>query len=127
MTTLSEYKAMMEGATDAPWKLSEVMGHVTVRDANNETVVGFSTYGGDCRYLKNARVMTASRNIAPELIRVIELAEIALAWYIENDETNEGDNTEIGGKNWDEENAFWIEGKRKAENALSEIRKLKGE
>ena len=108
MTTIKEYKEMMEGATDGPWKLSEVMGHVMVRDANNETVVGFSTYGGDCRYLKNARLMTASRNIAPELIRVIELAEEALCARVDPEYS------------FDEDMLL-------ARKALSEIRKLKGE
>jgi hypothetical protein len=41
----------------------------------------------------------------------IEALETALRWYVVNDETNEGGH-------WDEENAFWIEGKRNAEKLL---------
>ncbi len=36
----------------------------------------------------------------------------ALAWYVKNDETNEGGH-------WEDDNAFWLEGKRRAEALLS--------
>ncbi len=35
----------------------------------------------------------------------------ALAWYVENDETYEGGH-------WEDANAFWLEGKRRAEALL---------
>jgi hypothetical protein len=45
----------------------------------------------------------------------------ALLWFIENDETNEGDTPlpEHGGKTWNEINAYWIDGLRKAKAALA--------
>lgn len=42
--------------------------------------------------------------------RIAELTE-CLRWYVENDDTNEG------GK-WNESNAHWIAGKRRAQRAL---------
>ena len=53
MTTLSEYKAMMEGATD---------------DSVEQSYTFFHT-------IKEWEALKASREIAPSLIRVIELAE----------------------------------------------------
>lgn len=38
-----------------------------------------------------------------------------LQWYVETDETYEGGR-------WEEENAFWLEGKRKAEALLERIK-----
>lgn len=92
MTTLKEYKAMMEGATPAPWSIDPrhisaceliergvdpfilaaqwpkeewLQWELNGPDAN----VGRGDYiGADCAFI------AASRNIAPELIRVIELA-----------------------------------------------------
>jgi len=37
-----------------------------------------------------------------------------LEWYVREDDTYEGDNTENGGINWDEENAYWINGRDEA-------------
>ena len=102
---IKELKELDAKATSAPWSCSEVMGHVHVKDASQETVVGFSTYGGNCKYLHNARMMTASRNALPELIRVIELAEEAL-------------------KQVNEKSHFVP---AIVQEAISEIRKLKGE
>ncbi len=80
MTTLSEYKAMMEGATDAPWVVERPTGNTTHIKRGGINI---------CRVRKplhcweemenNADFIAASRNIAPELIRVIELADIALS------------------------------------------------
>ena len=39
-----------------------------------------------------------------------------LQWYVENDDTYEG------GK-WEEDNAFWLRGKRRAEALLERIRR----
>jgi hypothetical protein len=55
-----------------------------------------------------AEKVVAERDIALE--KVAELTE-CLRWYVENDDTNEG------GK-WEESNASWLEGKRRAMRAL---------
>jgi hypothetical protein len=45
---------------------------------------------------------------------------VALTWFVENDETNEGDTPmpEHGGRSWNEINAYWIEGLNTARAAL---------
>lgn len=102
MTTLKEYKAMMEGATDAPWiqyaNGNQVYGGVS------ETLISYA-YGLGGLSSKNSAFIAASRNIAPDLIRVIELAEEALLEIEHSDECAQ----------------------IVATRALSEIRKLKGE
>ena len=55
-----------------------------------------------------AEKVVAERDAALE--KVAELTE-CLRWYVENDDTNEG------GK-WEESNAGWLEGKRRAMRAL---------
>jgi len=44
----------------------------------------------------------------------------ALTWFVENDDTNEGDTPmpEHGGRSWNEINAYWIEGLNAARAAL---------
>jgi hypothetical protein len=44
----------------------------------------------------------------------------ALQWFVDNDETNEGDTPmpEHGGRTWNEINAYWIEGLNAARAAL---------
>jgi hypothetical protein len=44
----------------------------------------------------------------------------ALTWFVENDDTNEGDipMPEHGGRSWNEINAYWIEGLNTARAAL---------
>lgn len=117
MTTLSEYKAMMEGATDAPWKVLEVQGQefISAKPYEGHPYFGCSStievMSEDDYPTKSADVhfLSASRNIAPELIRVIELAEEALivGLKIRNDV---------------HPNDYSI-----LEKAISEIRKLRGE
>ncbi len=46
-----------------------------------------------------------------------------LQWYIDEDETNRGDNSENGGTNWDEENAYWIEGQDRAIQSVEQARR----
>lgn len=89
MTTLKEYKAIMDGATDAPWR---VYDKVCYTDNTRLLGVGIKLGSDICEVhaedvvstrkaeecLSNAQFIAASRNIAPELIRVIELAEEAL-------------------------------------------------
>lgn len=105
--TLSEYKAMMEGATDANWSYEpqEFMPERVWKGTKQVChVIGDS---GETQ--SNADFIAASRNIAPELIRVIELAEEALETCGVNRHGQEY-------HDWD-----------KIKQALSEIRKLRGE
>jgi hypothetical protein len=46
----------------------------------------------------------------------------ALRWFIDNDETNQGDEPmpEFGGQSWNEINAYWIDGLNRARAALRE-------
>jgi len=109
MITLKEYKAMMEGATDAPWVAIYCGQSIYHKNARNKKICGMPSKDGntfeDRTNLKNAKFIVASRNIAPELIRVIELAEEALLEIEHSDECAQ----------------------IVATRALSEIRKLKGE
>lgn len=43
-----------------------------------------------------------------------------LKWFVDNDETNEGDTPlpEYGGKTWNEINAYWIDGLKRARALL---------
>jgi len=113
MTTLKEYKAMMEGATDAPWVAIYCGQSIYHKNARNKKICGMPSKEGntfeDRTNLKNAKFIVASRNIAPELIRVIELAEDALV------------NAQATLRHY---RLYDLE---KVEKALSEIRKLKGE
>ena len=100
MTTLKEYKAIMEGAMDAlnavlcaPDGKCCISGSDGDRKAVDEALEKLSIAGG---------------NLAPELIRVIELAEDAFETCGVNRHGQEY-------HDWD-----------KIKNALSEIRKLKG-
>ena len=45
----------------------------------------------------------------------------SLEWFLDNDETNEGDEPmpEYGGKTWDEINEYWIDGLNRARAALA--------
>lgn len=56
--------------------------------------------------------------------KLIEELVEALQWYIDNDETNEGDTSiaDLGGYSWNEINAFWIEGKRRAEALIEKVK-----
>jgi len=116
MTTIKEYEAMMEGTTDAPWSISHRAD--TAVSANNGR--GICSTGGyadntkdpDVLYKENksnADFIAASRNIAPELIRVIELAEDGLM------------NAQATLRH------HGLYDLDKVERALSEIRKLRGE
>lgn len=99
--TIKEYKATMEGATDA---LNAVLC-----DPDGKCCISCSD--GDRKAVDDAleKLSIAGGNIAPELIRVIELAEEALETCGVNRHGQEY-------HDWD-----------KIKQALSEIRKLKGE
>lgn len=109
MTTLKEYKAMMEGATDAPWEATsyEIYGAAKYDAEGVWPYLGELNGQGKTENKSNADFIAASRNIAPSLIRVIELAEYALDRALQF-KTSEG-----------QENIV--------QQALSEIRNLKGE
>ena len=121
MTTLKEYKAMMEGATDAPWFISHNRyseNNSFVICANDDNYHSISEvrngaddeeYGGIDKERNNAQFIVESRNIAPELIRVIELAEEALksCYFRDHDEMDYDVDL--------------------VDSTLSKIRKLKGE
>lgn len=119
MTTLKEYKAMMEGATDAPWSYNDGSGSEDYVYCNDEVGSAVACVAGKHFNLslilkeedrkKNGYFIAASRNIAPEIIRVIELAESALETCGVNRHGQEY-------HDWD-----------KIKQALYEIRKLKGE
>lgn len=103
MTTIKEYKAMIEGATDGPWYGFDA-------SFSREKMVAFSVISNDESGANKAtradyEFVMASRNIAPELIRVIELAEEA--FLAVNDKS------------------YFVPAV--VQKALSEIRKLKGE
>ena len=57
---------------------------------------------------------------SPDVAALVE----ALEWYISEDDTNEGDDPmpDHGNRSWDEINAYWIEGKRKAIAALARVK-----
>ncbi len=104
MTTLKEYKAMMEGATEGPWVIGEFQDTEMLNQISIKPSIGVA-YGNKKTAETNAKFIAASRNIAPELIRVIELAEEAIFQLL---------------KEHDNQSEQW------ASEALSEIRKLKG-
>lgn len=116
MTTLKEYKAMMDGVTPAPWGVhkqnqkSYVGNNLIIIPEHINMVVCtiWASHDGD-ETSSNGKFIAASRNIAPDLIRVIELAEDALV------------NAQATLRHY---RLYDLE---KVEKALSEIRKLKGE
>lgn len=113
MTTIKEYKAMIEGATDAGavgglllHRIEKMLSHSPNENGwfKNLSDVELRISRDEAKYIQDSE---ASRNISDGLIRVIELAESELMAI----------HLQYG----DEENAY------QHSNALSEIRKLKGE
>ncbi len=104
MTTLSEYKTMMEGATDA---LKAVKS--TIADyGDDDPERSLDTEWGNVDVkVKHLEPIKATLELTPELIRVIELAEEKFEYILNNSYSA----LAIG----------------QAMEALSEIRKLKGE
>lgn len=120
MTTIKEYKALMEGTTDGPWGVTNhpnqkaYGGNLIVTPRDTDMVVcTVWTCDEDDETASNGKFIAASRNIAPELIRVIELAEVAL-----NKAHNALDHADV---------PFHPSAIIATREALSEIRKLKGE
>lgn len=96
--------------TPGPWSIDRGTGHeqlIMAEDLHIATIhrplEGYWTR-------ENARLIAA----APEMLE-------ALKWFVENDDTNEGDDPlpERGGLSWDQINAYYLEGKRKAIAALA--------
>lgn len=63
-----------------------------------------------------ARLFRAENTIKEQEIFIIQLSN-ALQWYVDNDDVYEG------GK-WEEENAYWIGGKRTALEILTEVQQF---
>jgi hypothetical protein len=59
--------------------------------------------------------------VADHAADVIEALYGCLQWFIENDETNEGDEPQdhLSGRSWNEVNAYFIEGLNKGRAALA--------
>jgi hypothetical protein len=57
-----------------------------------------------------------------EAADAIERLQAAVQWFIDNDETNQGDEPmpEFGGQSWNEINAYWVDGLNRARAALKE-------
>ena len=104
MTTLKELKELDAKATSAPWSyIDEWSGIYDAPDIRGAQV-RIAEIVRTPDYKANADIITATRNALSNLIRVIELAEDALLYtdaFIPND--------------------------KRIKQALSEIRKLKGE
>lgn len=111
MTTLKEYKAMMEGATDAPWRIniekdpSDGRYCHQIVGLDNSIITDDRNYYPSAPHIVDAGLIVKSVNIAPDLIRVIELAEEALLSV--------------------NERSLYVPAI--VDKTLSEIRKLKGE
>ena len=106
MTTLKEYKAMMEGATDALKVVKSTIADYGDDDPERSLDTEWGNVDVKVKHLDPIR---ATLELTPELIRVIELAEEALksCYFRDHDEMDYDVNL--------------------VDNALSEIRKLKGE
>jgi hypothetical protein len=67
--------------------------------------------------------------VAQHAADVIEKMHEALEWFIENDDTNEGDDPvpHLGGRTWNDVNAYWIDGLNKSRAALAFAESRDGE
>ena len=105
MTTIKEYKAMIKGTTEGPWTYEPQ--EFTPECVWKGTKKICHVIGDSGETESNAQFIAASRNIAPELIRVIELAEEALNYALSQMQP--------------------FCSNAKVTDALSEIKKLKGD
>lgn len=107
--TIKELKELEAKATSAPWKVrrNQSTNKPACQITTTEKIEIVTMCRGDMG-LDDAKLITATRNALPELIRVIELAESALV-------TCGGDGVYMSYKG------------DLVEQALSEIRKMKGE
>lgn len=69
-----------------------------------------------------ADTLAKARSV-PELELRIAALKTVLEWFLENDDTNEGDvpMPEHGGRTWNELNAFWIDGLVRAREAIAAL------
>lgn len=142
-TSTEAVERLLDGVTPGPWELR----HNMAKDENGEYAEGVSVVANgrfyvhehdlgfnddvDARIEAAARFIAAARDLVPALLaerddlraKVSALAE-SLEWYISEDYTNTGDEPmpDRGNRTWNEINAYWIEGKRKAETILAEIK-----
>lgn len=65
-----DLKALRElcDAAGDEWKLTEVMGHSHIRDAEGKTVIGYSTKGPNCIWSRRARFIAATD---PQTVRAL--------------------------------------------------------
>lgn len=125
--TLKELKELDAKATKKPWMVLSIHGDefVSAIPYKDHPYFGCTTtieVMSDEEYptkSADAKLIAASRNALPELIRVIELAEGALKPL--HDEINKDCST------WEEVAITAAAHIREIEQALSEIKKLKGE
>lgn len=56
----------------------------------------------------------------------IQEAREIIQWFIDNDETNEGDEPmpQYGGESWNDINKFWIEGLNRARKFMEETKEF---
>lgn len=80
MTTIKEYKAMIDGATEGPWCVP--LYNEIISEKDNKRVAICSGVRADYIIRNNAQFIAASRNIAPELIRVMELMGESIEYSI---------------------------------------------
>ena len=64
--------------------------------------------------------MTNWKQLCQEMLTFLE-------WYIEEDDTIEGDTTSDGGTDWNTQNAYWIEGRNRAIQFVEYIKPLLAE
>ena len=129
MATIKELKELDAKATSAPWfisddRYSENNSRVICANGNNYHSIAEvrngaddDEYGGKEREQFNAQLIATTRNVLPDLIRVIELAEEAFQ-NISNQQIS---------ANWQDNIAVLNHARIMADKALTEIRKLKGE
>jgi hypothetical protein len=118
-----ELRQLALAATPGPWENSYVDQHrVQCRGAGDEIVdTRYASEKPPAERKANALFIAAANPTAvlallDENVRLRE----ALTWFVENDDTNEGDTPmpEHGGRSWNEINAYWIEGLNTARAAL---------
>ena len=122
MTTIKELKELDAKATSAPWEVLSIHGDefVSAIPYKDHPYFGCTTtieVMSDEEYptkSTDAKLIAATRNALPELIRVIELAEYALDTGMELIQCRHPES--VDGHDWK-----WMR------DALSEIRKLRGE
>lgn len=83
MSELTERgKALLEGVTEGVWRISDQGdGTASVWSGGQIIFADESGYGGGFADLTNAEFIAASRQLVPELIAEVELAQKWAAWF----------------------------------------------